>query len=469
MRSQRSNLKFLVFTYAGMELSWRFAALSLFSLLLLPRSFPWPHTIIAFAGAGLLTALLKGRGLRIISVILLHLLCFLPLACLLLHYFHGNGADFLDWGWVAALAQSARPLAAWLAVMFELALLGWIWIGGFNLARRPKTYQRVGLRFDLGLTVLFALVLFSLMLADERFGVVIDFRAIHPMMVSFFCFGLLSLSLARVGDPVPRDTRPGYRGLGLVLTFLVIVLALAGGAVAFFMPQLTAAAETGFAAVKVVVRPLAPYLIAILKFILVGRRDQPAGDGSGLAPPAEATGGALSEHTSWLDAVIQVAGWALIVLISTAVLLLTLYLAYRLFLRLMARTEASAPRIRFLEQTLDWLSRWTARAVRWAVLVFRGRKGPLEVYTGLLKWGRRCGLPRRLGETPREYGQRLCVALPRAAVEIEAVIQHLELSVFAAKPLAPHDLKGLRRSWRRLISPGLWPHRLRLWLPGPRR
>jgi hypothetical protein len=469
VRSQRSNLKLLVFTYAGMELSWRFAALSLSSLLLLPRSFPWPHTIAAFAGASLLTALLKGRGLRVITLLMLHLVCFLPLYCLLLHYFHGGSADFWNWVWVAALAHSPRPLATWLAVIFELALLAWLWIGGFNLARRPKTYQRVGLRFDLGLTVLFALVLFSLMLADERFGVVIDFRAIQPTMVSFFCFGLLSLSLARIGDPVPRDTRPGYRVLGLVLTFLVIVLALAGGAVAFFMPQLTAAAETGFAAVKVVVRPLAPYLIAILKFILVGRREHPAGDGSGLAPPAQEAGGALPEQASWLDAVIQVAGWVILVLVAAAILILTGYLAYRLFLRLMASTEASAPRIRFLEQTLDWLSRWIAGAVRWVVLVFRRRSGPLEVYTGLQKWGRRSGLPRRLGETPHEYGQRLCVALPRAAIEIEAVIQHLELSVFAAKPLAPRDLKGLRRSWRRLVSPSLWPHRFRLWLPGPRR
>lgn len=469
MKSQRPKIRLLLSTYAGMELSWRFAALSLFSLLLLPKPFPWPHTIAAFAAAGLLTALLKGRGLRVITLIMLHLVCFLPAACLLIHYFQGNGADFWDWGWVKALGQTASPLTAWLAVIFELALLAWLWIGGFNLARRPKTYQRVGLRFDLGLTVLFALILFNLLLSDERFAVDVDFRAFHPMMVSFFCFGLLSLSLARVGDPVPRDIRPGYRGVGLVLTFLVIVLALAGGAVAFFMPQLTAAAETGFAAVKVVVGPLAPYFIAVLKFILVGRRNQSAGDASSLAPPSETTGKALAGHASWLDAVIQVVGWVLIILISAVILVLAVYLAYRLFLRLMARTEASAPRIRFLEQTLDWLSSFIARAARWFILFFRRRNAPLEVYTGLLKWGRRSGIPRRLGETPREYGQRLCVALPRASAEIEAVIQYLEFSVFAAKPLASGDLKDLRRNWRRLASPGLWGHRFRLWLPGPKR
>jgi len=465
----RSNMRLLAITYAGMDLSWRYATLSLFSLLLLPKPFPWPHAIAAFAGGGLLTALLGGRGMRAIACLMLHVVCFLPLACLLIHHFHGDGAVFWDWGWVAAQFRSSRPVVAWLTVIFELALLAWLWIGGFNLARGPKSYQRVGLRFDLGLTVLFALILLTLMLADERFGVVIDFHAIRPMMASFFCFGLLSLCLSRVGDPVPRDIRPGYRGLGLVLTFLAIVLGLAGGAVAFFMPQLTAAAETGFAAVKVVVRPLAPYLIAVLKFFLMGRRNQSADEAGSLAPPSEATGKALAEHTSWPDAVVQVVAWTLIALLCAAALLMAVYLAYRFFLRLTARTEASAPRIRFLDQTLDWLSRWAARALSWAVSAFTRRTAPLEIYAGLLKWGRRSGLPRRLGETPREYGLRLSLALPRAAAGIESVIQCLEQSVFAARPLAPGDLKSLRRSWRRLASPGLWPPRLKMWLPGPRR
>jgi hypothetical protein len=348
-------------------------------------------------------------------------------------------------------------------------MLVWLWVGGFNLARRPKTYQRVGIRFDLGLTVLFALVLFSLMLGSERFGVAIDFQALRPMMASFFCFGLLCLSLARVGDPVPRDIRPGYRGLGLVLTFLVIVLALAGGAIAFFMPHLTAAAESGYAAVKVVVRPLAPYLIAVLRFLLVGRRDQSTGGGSGLDAPSDAAGSALAEHSSWIEAVFQVVGWGMIGLISVAGIILAVYLAYRFFLRLMARTDASAPRIRLLDQTLDWLSRWAARAARWAVLVCTRRSEPLEVYVGLLKWGRRSGLPRQLGETPREYGRRLSAALPRAAAEIEAVIQCLELAVFAARPLARDELRELRQSWRHLARPGLWTYRMRLWLRGPSR
>lgn len=468
MKSQRSNIRLLVSTFAGMELSWRYATLSLFSLLLLPKTFPWPHAIAAFAGAGLLTALLGGRGFRVITVLIFHLVCILPLGCLLVHYFHGNGADFLDWGWLAGLAQSPRPLAAWLAVIFELSMLVWLWVGGYNLARRPKTYQRVGIRFDLGLTVLFALVLFSLMLASERFGVVIDHQAIRPMMASFFCFGLLSLSLARVGDPVPRDIRPGYRGLVLVLTFLVIVLVLAGGAIAFFMPQLTAAAESGYAAVKVVVRPLAPYFLAVLKFLLVGRRDQSTGGGSGQAPPPDAAGGSLEQHTSWIDTVFQVLGWGMIGLICAGGVILAVYLAYRFFLRLMARTGASAPRIRLLDQTLDWLSRWAARAARWAVLACSRRTGPLEVYAGLLKWGRRSGLPRQLGETPREYGRRLSAALPRAAGEIGTVIQCLELAVFAARPLACDDLNDLRRSWRHLARPSLWTHRFRLWLRGPR-
>jgi hypothetical protein len=467
VKTQRSNIRLLVSTYVGMELSWRYATLSLFSLLLLPKSFPWAHTIAAFAGAGLLTALLGGRGFRLITVFSFHLVCVLLLGCLLVHYFHGSGADFLDWGWVAGLAQSPQPLAAWLAVLFELSLLGWLWVGGYNLARRPKTYQRVGGRFDLGLTVLFALILFSLMLASERFGVVIDFHAIRPMMVSFFCFGLLSLSLARVRDPVPRDIRPGYRGLGLVLTFLLIVMVLAVGTVAFFMPQLTAVAETGFAAVKVVARPLAPYLIAVLRFLLVGQRNQSTARESGLAPPSDAAGGHLAEPTSWLDTAGQVVGWLLIVLIAAVFLILAVYLAYRLFLRLMARTDAWAPRIRLLDQTLDWLAQWLARVVRWAVSAFSRRTGPLGVYAGLQKWGRRSGLPRRLGETPREYGRRLSVALPRAAGEIEAVIQCLELAVFAARPLAQSDLKNLRQSWRHLVSPGLWTYRMRLWLRGP--
>lgn len=464
MNPDRSNRRLLIVALGGMELSWRYAWLNLLGLLLLPGVFPWPHAVAAFGGAFLITGLTSGRGFRIITCLIIHLVGFALLDGLLIHHLHG-GEGFLGLGWPGPLAEDPEPWKFWASLALETGLAAWLWLGGFFLARKPLSYDRVNGRFDIGLTAFFLLFFLVLLLTDE-FKLTIGHVVSRSMMVSFFCFGLLSLSLARIRGPVARDMDSGYRGLGSLFTFLAVALSLAGGAVAFFMPFLTTAAETGVGALKTVARPLIPYIEAVLRFLFARRWGRTTGGGAETDAPAHLADGRLEQPGSWLVELSYAIAWIMLGLIALLLLALTAYFIHRLYLRLMSRTAAVPLALRPVESLWVWLRRRIARLIRWAARIRSGRIDPMEVYLCLLKWGRRSGLPRRVGETPREYGRRLVVAFPRASLEITAIVDSLELAVFAVRPPSPSDLGSLRRSRRQLARPGLWLQRLKAWLPG---
>ena len=464
MNGSRPNSLLLVCALMGMELSWRYAWLHTLGVLTLPLAFPWLHAVAAYAGAVLLTYLTAGRGLRLITCFTIHLICFGLLSYHLVYSFHGAGEGWFDMAWLARLPEAPEPWKAWLALSIELLLTAWIWISGYNLARKPKNYDPVNVRFDIGLTSFFLLIFFSLILA-EPFKVEINNDIARPMMISFFCFGLLSLSLARTRGTVVREIGSGYRGLGSLFTFLSITLSIAVGAVAFFMPYMTTAAETGYNAVKTVMKPMVPYLVAFLKYLFANSWSRPSAETSERNSTDGLLGESMGESGSWLDVAAQVAGWILLGLMALVFLIVLAYLLYRLYLKLISRTNMVPRRINLLDQISDWFYRWSIKACRWLWHTFFQKGGPIEVYASLLGWGRRSGMPRRRGETPREYGQRLAAALPRAAGQIETIIHCLEMAVFAGRPLGREELSTLRRSKRHLAKPGLWVQRFLSWLP----
>ena len=82
--------------------------------------------------------------------------------------------------------------------------------------------------------------------------------------------------MVRMESAAPKAFLPGYRGMGVIVSFFAVVLLGAGGLVLFFLPGLTAAAQIGYRALKVVGRPLVPVLIAVLRFMFGPRGNRPA-------------------------------------------------------------------------------------------------------------------------------------------------------------------------------------------------
>ncbi len=92
----------------------------------------------------------------------------------------------------------------------------------------------------------------------------------------FFLFGLLSIGMVRMRGTASKAFLPGYRGSGVIASFVAAVLLGTGGLLLFFLPGLTAAAQMGYRALGAVGGPLVPVLIAVLRFIFAPRGIHPA-------------------------------------------------------------------------------------------------------------------------------------------------------------------------------------------------
>ena len=80
--------------------------------------------------------------------------------------------------------------------------------------------------------------------------------------LAFFVLGLLGLGMARYGDTVERGYIATYRGIGVILSFVIFVLLLGGGLVILFLPALMSAAELGHGLLKAVAGPVLPVVVA---------------------------------------------------------------------------------------------------------------------------------------------------------------------------------------------------------------
>jgi hypothetical protein len=92
-------------------------------------------------------------------------------------------------------------------------------------------------------------------------------------------------------------------------------------------------------------------------------------------------------------------------------------------------------------------------------------KGAVQLYTALLRWGRRSGVPRLASETPREYGSRLKRQFPAVTREVASIIEAFNQTVYGGIVLK--DRRLAQAAWRTLSSPLLWGRRLKMWFVQP--
>jgi len=449
---------------AGMELTWRCAWINYLTLALLQLTIPWIGAATSFFAAGLLATALGRRRTRRVWMPVLHGIGLAASILVWLYHFHGGGHGLFQSAWLKGLLGSSHPPTFWIAVLFETGLAASFWIGGLTWSRRAIDYDATTQRFDLGLSAFVFLFLFRFALR-ARFGYTVPEPAGPTLLVSFFSFGLLALGLARIRGDVLKTFRTEYSGLGTVLVFTAAALLIGTGALTFFLPLLTDTAETLYVGLKAAARPLMPVLIALLRFMFAPRSrttDEPGG--SGLPPPAPSP--SAFEPSGWGDVLGTILAWAAVVTFFLATLLVAAFLLHCAWVWLMSEPDRTGPALESDFDPLRTLGRLIKRLVGLARRLAKGPSDPLAVYQGLLRWGRRGGLPRRPSETPREYGRRLAAAFPGLASEIADIVDALETFVYAEQALETGRLARVLKSRRRLARPDLWPRRLKVRLIG---
>jgi hypothetical protein len=462
MKNDRGALLFLA--RSGMEMSWRYAWATFLTTSIARHPFPLPEAIGTSLLAAALHRALRGGGLRVIAVGGIYILGFLLAASRIVYTFNYRAFSYFDKGWVLEFFSKTRDPLQWLTLVILLILAFFFWRAGAILAGRSTAYLSICIRFDYGVAAFFCLfIVKSLMLVKG--GIEVRDAAPVLLLFPFFIFGLSAIGLARNRSSERREFLAGYRGVGVLLSFAVVVLAFGAGLVLFCMSYLSAAAEVGYGVLKSAAAPLAPVLVSVLRFLFLGHRmrQEPA------APPAGAheMGGIPSGPISWWGELIhKILGWGLLGLgLLLAVVLLALGMWYLLRWLFSRTSKAERNRIDW-RRVLWWAQRlWAAldAGLKRALQRLKGYRDADQLYRAFLKWGRRSGLPHLLSETPAEYGSRLKKRFPSLAGEIEGIVEAFNLAVYGEIMLDDARMTLAHLSWRKLCSPRCWPARLKSW------
>jgi hypothetical protein len=445
-----------------MELSWLYAWASFLSAAILQRSFPFPEAVGTFALAAILTRLARGRGWRVAWVLGLQVCGYTLAALRTIHVFLYSSYLFFGPVWLERFWRQERNPQEWAVLILLFFVAFFFWMGGLALARRPMDFLPICSRFDLGVAAFIVLFLIKFLL-EVKGGFRVEERLSELCLFPFFIFSLLAMGLARNRGEAERDFLPGYRSVGVILSFSVTVLMLGTGLVLFFSTYLTQAAEVGYDLLQVAAGPMGSILAAVFRFLYMPRMAQ---TGNESKPPggAEEISGPGVQSGWWGEWIDKILMWGFLALLVVLFLVLAAIIIFYLVRWLLSRTETQPRRACQGGAVLSWVERIVAFLLAFwdrCASMFEGLRGPAQLYEALQVWGRRSGLARMLSETPIEYGLRLQGRFPSLQKDIRAIVAAFNEQVYGEIILGEQQIADAHSAWRRLRSPLNWLSRLK--------
>jgi hypothetical protein len=451
----------------AMELSWFLGWAMFLSLMTMHRPFPFFETVTAFALAGFVGRFSTGKGWRIVSVLVIWMLGLICAALLLIHGIYYDSYPLFQSGWLVVFWDGPQDLSEGLILSLNLLLILILCASGVAFARRPMGYVHTCNRFDLGLGAFFALFIIKLVALTKGEAMAEDSLSLL-FVFPFFLFGLLSIGMARMrGRNAAKAFLPGFRGVGVILSFFAAVLLGTGGLLLFFLPGLTTAAQMGYRALAAAGRPLVPVLIAILRFIFGPHGNRPAEVAMNSSSPlADLDRIVPQTHGWWMAWLEKILGWGLWGLMLLALVVGSAVVLYFIVKWLLSRTEGGG------RQATPISARFAAWRNYWAEFwrkIFCGIMGyprAAELYGALLAWAGRSGFPHDRGETPLEFGARLNGRFPAMKSPVALIIGAYNREVYGETVLDSKSLAAANAAWQFLRSPLHWPTRLKGWFTG---
>ncbi len=445
-----------------MEICW-LCAWAAFSLTAITgKAFPVTWAFIIFILSSVLTHISYGKGWRVIQVGGLHILGFACAAFGTIYAFYYSSYPIADTGWFYALFHQARTALEWLILVLILVWIFLFWIGGYAQSKRQRIYPVICSRFDLGLAAFFCLFLIKLVLFAKG-GIKLNDPFSSFLIFPFFLLSFLATGMTRIEHQAPTQFLPGYRSIGIVLTFALIILLYVGAVSLFFLPFLTAAADTGYTVLKSGAGFVLPVIERVLRFVFMGRgvREDPAES----SPKSDTWDVSLSSQSPWMEYVEKVMKWGIEGL-GILLLVFGCGLCIYLFIRwLLSRTRHVTGVTVEAHETISWITRlWAVLVLLWrrALFSIRGYAKASELYDVLLRWGRRSGLACFTHETPLEFGDRLAKYFPRLKGQIDLIVRAFNREVYGELNMSGESMKEVLSAWRIIKSPRHWPLRFKI-------
>jgi hypothetical protein len=423
------------------------------------RQYPLPETIAIFSSAAMLTLFPRGRGWRVIHIIGIHLIGLMGACLWVIHGFYDYSEPFWSRTWITAFFNQQRGPLEWFLLIFVLGFTVSFWITGIRFARQSKSYHCACSRFDRGLAAFFLLFLIKLMLQTQM-KVQFQDSSTVLLVFPFFIFGLTEIGLSRhQRNGLSKDFLDGYRTIGVLTGFVLGVLILGGGVFLLFLPYLKSASVVGYELIKSAARPLAPVLIALIRFLFGYSRTGPAepsysspSTGTDVVTVGETGGWML-----WVEKIMIWGGAAVLTIVMIAGVCLGLWYAVRWLFAKQPVTEKD----RFgwgIILIWDRLTAWLCGIYR-RMTQRKEAPGAVRYYAAILRWGRYSGLPHKPNETPREYGRRLTDHFPALHHEIRLIIEMFQCEVYGEETLGYRELRDMRHAIKRMRTPRVWPLR----------
>jgi hypothetical protein len=462
MKSEKETLR--VLTSAGMEIAWRYAWSNFLTLSIIHRPFPLPVALGAFATAALFTRLSRRRNWRRIQAALIQIAGFTIAAFLMAYRFFFRESSFLAGNWFIDLIRQLKAPQQWSTLLPVLCCLLLFWLGGRAFDKNPRNYFAVCLQFDKGLGAFFLLLLIKVLI-QVKGGLRLEDPATGPLVIAFFLFSLLAISLTLSWGDVKKAFLAGYHGIGIILGFTTIVVLCGAALILLTFPYLTQIADSAHTILKETAAPLGPIFVKILHFIFgrarfgieTGRHGTP-GLGTDLSLPP-ASGG-------WEETLLQVIIWGLIAILGLMAIGVFGYLAnymVRWFLKRNPLDKANPQSSTWLLKLLSFLKTLPLSVWDRVLYLLGGVDSAASVYARILRWGSRSGKPPVPSETPGEYGSRLIHCFPKLKEEIEMIVEAFNLEVYGEIATEEQMLCRISSALRRMRSPRHWPSRMRRW------
>jgi hypothetical protein len=350
--------------------------------------------------------------------------------------------------------------AAWETVFVVLAAAA-LWYLGALLARTRVTYETVMARFQIGLMML----VISLVVG---YAVKVDQTAQVAIAVVFVGLGLAAAAVARTDGSSPRSrlARRGGTWWSMLLISLAVIVLLGFVASLIFTPGFVHLILRGFRGLWNLVER------AAAGFANLFPSSCSESDSTQVSIPADplAGDGGRSGYPmvppSWLSS--HIGGVIFISLLLGTLVFMITWRTISGLLERMRRGDADRPEMESLRgafrldltklfrRMLAWLS--NLPLLRLLRRTRRDEPAPTtsmrRLYAEMLRWGAASGLPRGPSQTPFEYEQVLCAALPAHGTDVAFITGSYVRARYAAQPPTEAELHQLRESRRRLKGKG---------------
>jgi hypothetical protein len=447
-----------------MEFTWRYAWTFFLTLLLLNRPLLMLESLAVFALAYVVTVITEHGFRRFYQSVSLHIVGFTIAGLFTIYRYHYPDAPFFQFSWVAQeLIRLQHPLR-WFIHLLLWACLLLFWTGARAMVRRAPDYFPVCLQFDRGLSALF-LVLLIRFIVEIKGGPRLVDPVTFYLLFAYFTFSMIAISLSRKQNEVQRTYRPGYHGIGVILSATAIIIT--GGAIltALFLPYLAQVADSAHGVLKETTEPMGPVIVSLIRFLFsMGkyRREMVSGF----------DGGSMGErlYPDGEFGLAQGLGWFLLAVVGLITLWLCGHLIHFLVRRLMKKERRDKPGqslMALLSGLLSIIGAVFRLAMSGMCFLVRRIDSTATIYAGMLRWGRRSGMPAKACETPLEYGNRLTHVFPQLQTEIEMIVDAFNREFYGQISIPENALSRTRAARRRMGNPRHWPSRIKAWFAMP--